>query len=90
MNRDLIITGLTFVLLIQFGISIKSSFETKTIKNELLEAKKAVIELDKRLSMFEDEIVPSLNKEIDLNYQELDEYKYLDKLKKDLATNTIK
>lgn len=83
MKKDLIIVGLLFCLLIQLGVSIKNSYHLTKIEKENLIVKKFAIDLDDKLNNYADMIL-SLNLELDKNINELNEYKNLEQLKKDI------
>ena len=84
MKKDLIIVGLAFCLLIQFGVSIKNSYHLSKLEKELKDTIEVVYYVNDRLNIAYDNIY-YLNKEIDSSYRELEEYKELKNLKKDLA-----
>lgn len=84
MKKDLIITGLTFFLIIIFGINVKQWCEIKHLQKDLNDTTNVVYWLSDELDNYR-LMVDSLNKEIDSNYKEIQEYKYLEKLKKDLS-----
>ena len=83
MKKDLIIVGLVFCLIIQFGVSIKNSYRLSKIEKDLKDTVEVVYWLNDKLdnSYF---MIDSLNKEIDSNYKELEEKKQLERLIKDL------
>lgn len=83
MKKDLIITGLTFFLIIIFGINVKQWCEIKHLQKDLNNTVEVVYWLSDELDNYR-LMVDSLNKDIDSNYKELEEYKYLEKLKKDI------
>lgn len=83
MKKDLIIVGLAFCLLIQFGVSIKNSYHLSKIEKDLKDTVKVVYWLNDKLDIAYDNIY-YLNKEIDSNYKELEEKKQLERLIKDL------
>lgn len=83
MKKDLIIVGLVFCLLIQFGVSIKNSYHLSKLEKDLKDTVNVVYWLNDKLLIAEDNII-SLNKEIDSNYKELEEKKQLERLIKDL------
>lgn len=84
MKNDLLITSLIFIILIQFGVSIKNSYQLTKIEKENLIVKKFVIKLDDKLTNYE-EMILSLNVEIDSNYKEIEELQDVKRLKKDLV-----
>lgn len=83
MKKDLIIVGLAFCLLIQFGVSIKNSYHLSKLEKDLKDAVDVVYWLNDKLLIAEDNIY-YLNKEIDSNYKELEQYKDLRRIKKEL------
>ena len=83
MKKDLIIVGLAFCLLIQFGVSIKNSYYLSKLEKDLKDTVNVVYWLNDKLLIAEDNIY-YLNKEIDSNYKELEEYKDLRRIKKEL------
>lgn len=83
MKKDLIIVGLAFCLLIQFGVSIKNSYHLSKLEKDLEDTVKVVYWLNDRLNIAYDNIY-YLNKEIDSNYKELEQYKDLRRIKKEL------
>ena len=83
MKKDLIIVGLAFCLLIQFGVSIKNSYHLSKLEKDLKDTVDVVYWLNDKLDIAYDNIY-YLNKEIDSNYKELEEKKQLERLIKDL------
>ena len=83
MKKDLTIVGLAFCLLIQFGVSIKNSYYLSKLEKDLKDTVNVVYWLNDKLLIAEDNIY-YLNKEIDSNYKELEEYKDLRRIKKEL------
>lgn len=83
MKKDLTIVGLVFCLIIQFGVSIKNSYYLSKLENELNNTIQVVYWLSDELDNYR-LMVDSLNKEIDSNYKELEEYKDLRRIKKEL------
>lgn len=83
MKKDLIIVGLAFCLLIQFGVSIKNSYHLSKIEKDLKDTVDVVYWLNDKLNIAYDNIY-YLNKEIDSSYKELEEKKQLERLIKDL------
>ena len=83
MKKDLTIVGLAFCLLIQFGVSIKNSYHLSKLEKDLKDTVNVVYWLNDKLLIAEDNIY-YLNKEIDSNYKELEEYKDLRRIKKEL------
>ena len=83
MKKDLIIVGLSFILLIQFGISIKNSYHLNKLSKELNDTVQVVYWLNDKLDNSY-LMIDSLNEEVTNSWNELIEYKHLEKLKKDL------
>ena len=83
MKKDLIITALCFILIIQFGVSIKNSYQLSKLEKELKDTVEVVYWLNDKLEVAYSNI-DYLNEEITNNWNELNEYKYLEKIKKDL------
>jgi cell division septum initiation protein DivIVA len=63
--------------------NVQTKKEIAKHKTEILEVKKVATQLDERLARFED-MVLSLNNELDIKQDEIQEYYYLESLKKDL------
>lgn len=87
MKKDLIIVGLAFCLLIQFGVSIKNNYYLSKLEKDLKDAVDVVYWLNDKLDNSYS-MIDSLNKEITNNWKEIEEYKELKNLKKDLARHT--
>ena len=83
MKKDLIIVGLSFILLIQFGISIKNSYHLSKLEKDLKDTVEVVYWLNDKLDNSY-LMIDSLNEEVTNIWNELIEYKHLEKLKKDL------
>ena len=83
MKKDLTIVALTFILIIIFGINVKQWCEIKHLQKDLKDTTNVVYWLNDKLNIAEDNII-SLNEEITNNWKEINEYKYLEKIKKDL------
>ena len=83
MKKDLTIVGLAFCLLIQFGVSIKNSYHLSKLEKDLKDTVDVVYWLNDKLEIAYDNIY-YLNKEIDSNYKELEEYRDLRRIKKEL------
>lgn len=83
MKKDLIIVGLAFCLLIQFGVSIKNSYHLSKLKKDLKDTVEVVYWLNDKLDNSYS-MIDYLNKEIDSNYKELEQYKDLRRIKKEL------
>ena len=83
MKKDLIIVGLAFCLLIQFGVSIKNSYHLSKLEKDLKDTVEVVYWLNDKLLIAEDNII-SLNEEITNNWNEINEYKDLRRIKKEL------
>lgn len=87
MKKDLTIVGLSFCLLIQFGVSIKNSYYLSKLEKDLKDAVDVIYWLNDKLDNSYS-MIDSLNKEITNNWKEIEEYKELKNLKKDLARHT--
>ena len=87
MKKDLTIVGLAFCLLIQFGVSIKNSYYLGKLEKDLKDTVEVVYWLNDKLDNSY-LMIDSLNKEITNNWKEIEEYKELKNLKKDLARHT--
>lgn len=83
MKKDFIITGLVFIIIVHIGISIKNSYHLSKLEKDLKDTVEVVYWLNDKLLIAEDNIY-YLNKEIDSNYKELEEYKDLRRIKKEL------
>ena len=83
MKKDLIIVGLSFILLIQFGIPIKYSYHLNKLSKGLNDTVQVVYWLNDKLDNSY-LMIDSLNEEVTNSWNELIEYKHLEKLKKDL------
>ena len=84
MKKDLIITGLTFFLIIIFGINVKQWCEIKHLQKDLKDTVEVVYWLNDKLEIAYSNI-DYLNEEITNNWKELDEYRTKDKFLKDLV-----
>lgn len=82
-NKDILIIGLLFTLLIQFGVSIKNSYHLSKLEKDLKDTVEVVYWLNDKLDNSY-LMIDSLNKEITNNWNEINEYKYLEKIIKDL------
>lgn len=82
-NKDNLIIGLLFILLILFGALTTNSYHLYKLKKDLEDTVEVVYWLNDKLLIAEDNIY-YLNKEIDSNYKELEEKKQLERLIKDL------
>lgn len=87
MKKDLTIVGLAFCLLIQIGVLIKNSYHLSKLEKDLKDTVEVVYWLNDKLDNSYS-MIDSLNKEITNNWKELEEYKELKNLKKDLARHT--
>jgi hypothetical protein len=83
MKKDLIIVGLAFCLLIQFGVSIKNSYHLSKLEKDLKDTVDVVYWLNDKLDNSY-LMIDSLNKEITNNWKELEDYKDLRRIKKEL------
>ena len=83
-NKDILIIGLLFTLLIQFGVSIKNSYYLSKLEKDLKDTVEVVYWLNDKLEIAYSNI-DYLNEEITNNWKELDEYRTKDKFLKDLV-----
>lgn len=83
MNKDLTIVGLAFCLLIQFGVSIKNNYHLSKLEKELKDTVEVVYWINDKLIIAENNII-SLNEEITNNWNEINQYKELKRIKKEL------
>jgi cellobiose phosphorylase len=87
MDKDLKAIASIYIITILSSWLLLNNFQTKKeiakYKKEIFEVKKIAIELDERLTSFEG-MVQSLNDELDIKQDEIQEYYYLESLKKDL------
>ena len=86
-TKDLLITGLLFGLIVSAGSNIYNSNKIYKLQKEVLETKKEAIDIyyeNKDYINTLEDIRRSLNDYIDVLEKDIREYKYLDKLKKDL------
>lgn len=86
-TKDLLIVGLLFGLIVEVGANIYSSNRIYKLQKEVLDTKIETInfynEAKEYIKILEDSI-ESLNDALDSKDRELQEYKYLEKLKKDI------
>ena len=83
MKKDLIIVGLSFILLIQFGISIKNSYHLSKLSKELNDTVQVVYWLNDRYEIAIDNL-NSLNKYVDSSEKELKDCNDTSRLVKEL------
>ena len=83
MKKDLIIVGLSFILLIQFGTSIKNSYHLSKLSKELNDTIQVVYWLDDRYKTAIDNL-NSLNEYIDNSEKELKDCNSTSRLIKEL------
>ena len=88
MSKDIkaLLSIYTILILVGWNIGLKISHknEIKKLNNELFEAKKVAVEINQAKDIYI-EMLQSMNNYADGLESELNEYKYLEKLKKDLA-----
>lgn len=82
-TKDLIIVGAIYVLTIQIGVNINNVSKIDNLKQDAIKVQDNLMKVNDRLSDFED-MVQSLNIEIDNNNKDMQQYVYLEDLKKDL------
>ena len=83
MKKDLIIVGLSFILLIQFGISIKNSYHLSRLSKELNDAVQVIYWLNDRYEIAIDNL-NSLNEYADSSEKELKDCNDTSRLVKEL------
>lgn len=86
LNDELTIVGLVLILLFVLFYFINLTYKFNKVYLESLEAKKIAVELYEKQNTYI-EMLDSMNKYADELEEELREYEYLKKLKKDLARN---
>ena len=86
-TKDILIVGLLFALIIETGVNIANGYRIFKLEKEVLDTKKEAIEIyyenKDYIYMLEDSR-KSLNDALDDKDKELQEYKYLEKFKKDI------
>lgn len=83
MKKDLIIVGLSFILLVQFGISIKNSYHLNKLSKELNDTVQVVYWLNDRYEIAINNL-NSLNEYVDNSDKELKDCNDTSRLVKEL------
>ena len=82
-SKDLTIVGLVFILLIQFGVSIKNSYHLNKLSKELDNTVQVVYWLNDRYEIAINNL-NSLNEYVDIQEKELKDYNDSSRLIKEL------
>ena len=82
-SKDLTIVGLVFILLIQFGVSIKNSYHLNKLSKELDNTVQVVYWLNDRYEIAINNL-NSLNEYVDIQEKELEDYNDSSRLIKEL------
>ena len=82
-SKDLIIVGLSFILLIQFGVSIKNSYHLSKLEKDLKDTVEVVYWLNDRYEIAIDNL-NSLNEYVDSSEKELKDCNDSSRLVKEL------
>ena len=82
-SKDLTIVGLSFILLIQFGVSIKNSYHLNKLSKELNDTVQVVYWLSDRYEIAINNL-NSLNEYVDIQEKELKDYNDSSRLIKEL------
>ena len=83
MKNDLIIVGLVFILLIQFGVSIKDNYHLSKLSKDLNDTVQVVYWLSDRYEIAINNL-NSLNEYVDIRERELKDYNDSSRLIKEL------
>lgn len=86
-TKDLLVTGLLFGLMVITADNIYNNHRIYKLQKEVLDTKKIALDMyyeDKEYISILQESRTQLNNEIDSLNKDLQEYKHLEKLKKDL------
>ena len=82
LESELTIVGFIFFMMwLMFNLEL-SNIQNKNLNKQLIEAKAIAVEYYESDKLVR-EMVQSLNEEIDRNYEEINQYKHLEKLLKD-------
>ena len=82
LESELTVVGFIFFMMwLIFNLEL-SNIQNKNLNNQLIEAKAIAVEYYESDKLMR-EMVQSLNEEIDRNYEEINQYKHLEKLLKD-------
>ena len=82
-SKDLTIVGLVFILLIQFGVSIKNSYHLNKLSKDLNDTVQVVYWLNDRYEIAINNL-NSLNEYVDIQEKELKDYNDSSRLIKEL------
>ena len=83
LESELTVVGFIFFMMwLVFNLEL-SNIQNKNLNKQLIEAKAIAVEYYESDKLMR-EMVQSLNEEIDRNYEEINQYKHLEKLLKDL------
>ena len=82
-SKDLTIVGLSFILLIQFGVSIKNSYHLTKLEKELNNTIQVVYWINDRYEIAINNL-NSLNEYVDIQEKELKDYNDSSRLIKEL------
>lgn len=93
MNRDIKALISIYLIIVLFcwiiGLKISHNKQVEKLNQDILEVKKIALEVNKSNDEYIS-MLQSMNEYADSLESELEEYKYLEKLKKDLDRNTSK
>ena len=84
MKKDLVIVGLLFVVIVILGVNIKQYYQIKYLEKDLKNTTQVVYWLSDKLDTSYT-MVDSLNEELTIVTNELDDFKKKDRLLKDLV-----